>query len=190
MRIPPFPLPPRSQSAARSRHAGFSLVEVTLALGIVATVLVALMAFLPLGMNSIKEAKSNLIMSRIANEIVTEVQSASWGSERTGYTALYTAYDGKERTYDNEGTRLEGNDGQSDQVVYRARIAIPNKATFLPGQTGVSGEGRFLRRVTIKVAYAPTGKKVDFDTAATPLPYKVFITELTNLGRVRLKKVQ
>ena len=82
---PTFPLP-------RPRRQGFSLVEVTVAMGIVATVLVALLALLPYGMDSIREAKSTQVQARIANEIISELQVADWGSSPT-YSKL-AEYDG------------------------------------------------------------------------------------------------
>ena len=57
---------------------GFTLVETVLALGIVATVMVTLMALLPTGMDIMKEAGTNTVGARIANQLVSEVQLSDY----------------------------------------------------------------------------------------------------------------
>ena len=55
----------------RTINKGFTLVETVLALGIVATVMVTLMALLPTGMDIMKEAGTNTVGVRIANQLVS-----------------------------------------------------------------------------------------------------------------------
>ena len=49
----------------KNLQKGFTLVETVLALGIVATVMVTLMALLPTGMDIMKEAGTNTVGARI-----------------------------------------------------------------------------------------------------------------------------
>jgi len=164
---------------------GFSLVEVTIAMGIVATVLISLLALLPYGMENVREAKSTLVQSRIANEIVGELQVADWGTEPT-YSRL-AKYDDSIRLYDAEGTLLADTTKQkTSDAIYKAKIEVPaTENSHLPGQAG-STQGKYLRKVVVKVAYAPGDKKIDFDAKKLPLPYKSFTTEVVKMARDKL----
>jgi uncharacterized protein (TIGR02598 family) len=167
------------------REDGFSLIEVTLAMGIVATVLVSLLALLPYGMDQVREAKSTMVQSRIANEIVGELQVADWGKE-PNYKKMMEN-DGEIRRYDSEGTLMkDSKDQNKTNVVYKARIEIPNEPSHLPGQQG-RREGRYLRRVTVKVAYAPGDMEVDFQSKKVPPPFRSFTTEIVKLARDEIR---
>ena len=66
---------------SRTINKGFTLVETVLALGIVATVMVTLMALLPTGMDIMKEAGTNTVGARIANQLVSEIQLSDYEEE-------------------------------------------------------------------------------------------------------------
>ncbi|MFN0129048.1 MAG: Verru_Chthon cassette protein B [Verrucomicrobiales bacterium] len=169
-----------------TRHRrGFSLVEVTVAMGIVATVLVALLALLPYGMDSIREAKSTQVQARIANEIISEIQVADWGSE-PAYKKL-ADYDGTIRRYDSEGTLIvDKADKNTADTIYKVRIEIPmTERVRLRGMP--TDSGRYARRLIVKVAFAPGDKQVDFDSDKFPLPYRSFSSQVVKLGRDRVK---
>lgn len=175
---PPIPTP-------RPRSHGFSLVEVTVAMGIVATVLVALLALLPYGMDSIREAKSTQVQARIANEIMSELQVADWGSE-PAYKKI-ADYDGVVRRYDSEGTLLEDKaDSNKADTIYKVMIEIPvQERVRLRGMP--TDSGRYVRRVVVKVAFAPGDKQVDFDADKFPLPYRSFSSQIVKLGRDKIR---
>lgn len=164
---------------------GFSLVEVTVAMGIVATVLVALLALLPYGMDSIREAKSTQVQARIANEIISELQVADWGSEPT-YRKL-ADYNGVIHGYDSEGTRIDDKAEKNKQdTIYKAMIEVPvQDKVRLRGMPIDSG--RYARRVVVKVAFAPGDKQIDFGADKYPLPYRSFSSQIVKLGRDKIK---
>ena len=86
---------------------GFTLVETVLALGIVATVMVTLMALLPTGMDIMKEADYEKIQQ----------------------------WNGKEYYFDDMGTQLIKNDEESKfRRIYTARIEVDEKNPELPGK--------------------------------------------------------
>ncbi len=62
-----------------ARHAGFSLVEVTIALGVVAFVVVALLGMMPLGISTHRESKESqsatLVMSSLTARLRQAVQT-------------------------------------------------------------------------------------------------------------------
>jgi uncharacterized protein (TIGR02598 family) len=169
------------------RPGGFSLVEVTIAMGIVATVMIALLALLPYGMDNVREAKGTQVQARIANEIIGELQVADWGKE-PNYAKLHE-YDQKVLRYDGEGTMIEDtSEKNKGNTIYKARIEVPvTKEVLLPGQGGQKDQGRYLRRVTIKVAFAPNDKDIDFNTRKLPLPYKTYTSEIVKMARDRIK---
>jgi uncharacterized protein (TIGR02598 family) len=174
-------------SSKSIRVAGFSLVEVTIAMGIVATVMIALLALLPYGMDNIREAKGTQVQARIANEIIGELQVADWGKE-PNYQKL-NEYDQKILRYDGEGTLIEDTSDKNKQnTIYKAKIEVPvTKEVLLPGQGGQKDQGRYLRKATIKVAFAPNDREVDFNSRQFPLPYKTFTSEIVKMSRDRIK---
>jgi uncharacterized protein (TIGR02598 family) len=160
--------------------AGFSLVEVTIAMGIVASVMMALLALLPFGMDSIRDAKNTLVTSRIANEMVTELQSIDWGQQN----AFLESYSREIFYFDSEGTRLKSKDGPD--MAYRVQVTIksPEKNPILPGVNAAqNGAPRDYRReAEIKVAFAPEGREVNFAATGSNLPYRQYNTILAKLG--------
>ena len=54
---------------SRSKRGAFTLVETVLAIGIVSTVMIALMGLIPVGMKMMKEAGVNTVGARIANKL-------------------------------------------------------------------------------------------------------------------------
>jgi len=161
------------------------LVEVTVAMGIVATVLVALLALLPYGMDSIREAKSTQVQARIANEIISELQVADWGIGPT-YSKL-AQYDEVVRGYDSEGTQIDDTaDKDKADIIYKVKIEVPvMEKVRLKGMA--TDSGRYVRRVTVKIAFAPAGKSVDFESSNYPLPYRTFSTQIVKLGRDNIR---
>lgn len=166
---------------ARPTPRGFSLVEVTVAMGIVATVLVALLALLPYGMDSIREAKATQVQARIANEILSELQVADWGVG-PAYKKL-ADWDGAIRGYDSEGTLISDTaDKNKQDIIYKVKVEIPvTEKVRLRGMG--TDSGRYVRRVSVKIAFAPGDKSVDFQSDNYPLPYRTFSSQIVKLGR-------
>lgn len=135
---------------------GFTLVETVLALGIVATVMVTLMALLPTGMDIMKEAGTNTVGARIANQLVSEIQLSDYEKIQQ--------YNGKEYYFDDMGTQLTKNDQESkNRRIYTAKIEVDEKNPELPGKK----ENKYLRRVVVKVAGYIGGVEPDFTDPPT-----------------------
>ena len=111
---------------------GFTLVETVLALGIVATVMVTLMALLPTGMDIMKEAGTNTVGARIANQLVSKVQLSD--------------YDKIQQWHDEE--RFKSDDDFKMRRIYTAKIEVDEESPELPGKN----KNDYLRRVVVKVA--------------------------------------
>ncbi|HSI86771.1 MAG TPA: Verru_Chthon cassette protein B [Candidatus Methylacidiphilales bacterium] len=82
----------------RTARAAFSLVEVTLAIGIISVSALAVVALLPLGLSTMRQAMDHTVEAQIATQLGSE-------ATLTPFSALATKYDGKTTYYDAEGRR-------------------------------------------------------------------------------------
>ena len=153
--------------------AGFSLVEVVIALGIVATVMVALLALLPLGMDALRQAADLSVQSRIAQDLIGDVQQADWKSlER---------YRNELRYYDGEGVPLET--AGSGRRLYTAKIEFP---TSNEGRVNLPGldKNDYAKKIVIKVAFTPPGQEtIDWEAKDKEKKYGEYPTVVTNLTK-------
>jgi uncharacterized protein (TIGR02598 family) len=152
-----------------------------MAMAIVATILMALLALLPYGMDNIRQAKNTQILSRIGNEIVSEIQAVDWGLD-SNFSRL-SSYDGRTRFYDAEGILISSESNSNAETIYQARIDVDTSPLRLPGTSEVRD---YLRKVTIKVAFSPGETTVDWDSTVVPAPYKTFVTDVVMLARTKI----
>ncbi|MFT5465332.1 MAG: hypothetical protein ACI8UO_000426 [Verrucomicrobiales bacterium] len=120
--------------------AGFTLIEVSLAIGIAAIALVALLALVPQGLKTMKLAADTAIEARIHQQIVAEISLADWDKR--------TKYDYQESNelffFDDQGIRIleetfeAAYSGETfeDQAIYSARIHVPTRGGSLPMRVG------------------------------------------------------
>ena len=118
---------------------GFTLIETVLAIGIVATVLIALLGLLPTGSKILGEAGRGTVGARIAQQLIGEVQQAEFADIDT--------FNNKQRYYNDMGTELKSVGGH----VYTARIEVESGNPPIPG----AKESEYRRRVIIKVSNDP-----------------------------------
>ena len=61
------------------RHSSaFTLIEVTIALGICATVMMALLGLLPMSLDQMRDARNMTAVARISEDIINDVQLMAW----------------------------------------------------------------------------------------------------------------
>ena len=117
---------------------GFSLVEVVLAVFIVAAVMVPLLVLISTGMGLVGEAGEISTEGRIAQGIIGELRLAEWDS-LPGYNDPSERY----RYYDHEGQEIEGT---GDEVpLHTALIRIEGAGLKLPGTASVNPNLRMAR---------------------------------------------
>ena len=153
------------------RQGGFSLVEVTLAIGITAVALVSLMGMLPRGIKNLQRASDKAVMGRIHQQIMGEIQLTSWevptGGASAGKQAPIEDFDGMIKYYDDQGIELSRPSTEEEKFrhVYTARINLPKpgesvptsvgkgnySGASLPGDGGTSSKDRFLRLVLVEI---------------------------------------
>ncbi len=120
---------PKLRSAAKV--AGFSLIEVTIAVAITAVALVSLMGMLPKGMQTMSAATDRAIEGRIQQQVVSELMLTEWKNRGI--------FDQEIRGYDDQGIHIATNGnvfatGRTNaDVIYRARIRMQGTSVVLPG---------------------------------------------------------
>ena len=112
----PLPLPSRASRWSR----GFTLVEVSLAMGVVSFGLLSLISLLTIAMDCVRGASSDLVGSQIASRLMGELQAQPWDQ-----LALRS---GEITRYDAEGKRVGGGASTGEDVA--APEATPQGEAF------------------------------------------------------------
>lgn len=140
------------------RVRGFSLVEVVLAIGVVALAFIPIFSLLPAGLTTFRQAIDNSLGSQIVQRLVGDAQQTDYATLIA--TATYQRY------FDEQG-----NEVTSDKdYLYTAEISV-NALTELPNAS-VPPTGS-LTTVTIKLANNPSHKPSPFGPASR-VPYTTY----------------
>ena len=196
---------------SRKAEAGFSLVEVTIAMAIAAVALVTLLGMIPQGMNTMVEATDQAIEARIHQQVLNEIQLTPF--EDVGGNSLLVKFKNLEIYYDSQGEELGDSSNSSDngkgdfEHVYTARVSVmgadPSDGlnTELPpsiggaGYNGISfdnmqnldgsGHGNpFVRLVIIEIAaVGGNATTFDFNDPANFSAISTFQTTVVKTGR-------
>lgn len=145
--------------ARRFWSAAFSLVEVTLAIGVMGFAFVAIIGLVPVGLGNFRQTKNVSVASDIAVRIISELQDTPFtqliaGATTTGQSWSLTKADGTAiRYFDDQGAEVLTND---PGVVYQVNICVYNAPAFvLPLKTSPQIPNGALASVTVEVAYDP-----------------------------------
>ncbi len=88
--------PPRSSAPVRSRaslhrlgtgRSAFTLVEVTLAIGIVAVAILSMTALMPVGLRTMKDSADSAVTAQILNKVASMVQTTPFGNDLNTFIA-------------------------------------------------------------------------------------------------------
>lgn len=168
--------------ATRFSASGFSLVEVVLAVGIMALGVVTILGLLPHGVEVSRKTANELAENRIADALLGDVQSMEWKELEKQTNKGGTLTRGN-RLFDDQGLEINGSGSSDMGVSYVARLEIPEPDVLLPTSAttvGVNNNGAKgnlnLRRVTVKIVSAPL-KDFNFDDPPPGTPIKT-ITQL------------
>ncbi|MCB1086152.1 MAG: Verru_Chthon cassette protein B [Verrucomicrobiae bacterium] len=201
MKITPLSTTLKSIQGSKSLVSGFSLVEVTLAIGITAVALVSLMGMLPKGLKTLQKAADQAVMGRINQQILGELQVTPWDSVGSGGSPL-ESFDGAVRIYDDQGIELPKTERGSFDHVYTAKISVPSKGNRLPkhagggGYSGVlvpgesnsgAGNGDYSRLAIVEITSNTDPnflKSFDFDSLDYPMAVSVFRAVLVKMGQL------
>ena len=142
-------------SLSRFRRAGFTLAEVMIAMGIVASVMVGLLGMTTMSVRSIRESSNLAIQGRIAQEVISNIQMADWAD-------IEPKFKDKAFYFDNEGFAMSGSSsqgqGQEKKIAsFEARVRVLDKPVQI-GKTEFQKSS--VRKVTVEVEFTPGGVKV------------------------------
>lgn len=197
------PSSPFQMHLSRSKRLGskgFSLVEVTLALGITAVALVSLMGMLPKGLQTLQQANDKAVMGRIHQQILGELQLTSWEPKETGGSPPLESFDKQVRFYDDQGIELPASEKGEFNHIYTARISLPKSGTALPESVGggsfggvaLPGEQEtsddFLRLVLVEITSNVdesflNSPETGFDSLNYPNAVYTYRTMVAKMGR-------
>ncbi|MEO6788841.1 MAG: Verru_Chthon cassette protein B [Chthoniobacteraceae bacterium] len=166
---------PPPSSVRQRKASGFTLIEVAIAVGILAVALVALLGLLPGGMTNFRKAMDTSITAQIAQRILLDMQQADFAqvidapagtdSIPVGYTFTaptrasqqfrYFDEQGGELIPPNNGTTLTAT--QKLALVYQVNIRVMPTAS-LPADGNAVKED--VAQVTVQVARNPGNKTI------------------------------
>ncbi|GEP42197.1 hypothetical protein BGE01nite_14880 [Brevifollis gellanilyticus] len=158
--------------------AGFSLVEVVLAVGIMALGVVTILGLLPHGLEMSRKTANEQAQTRIVDQITGELQASSWAT--LGGLIGQGGGSSMVLQYDDQGLRTR----DSALATYIARVSLqdPQESTTgmqMPGNTGAPTNPN-LRRVRIEVA---TSQDPNFNFSNPPpaAPVKRFTSLIAKM---------
>ncbi len=163
--------------ATQRNNAAFSLVEVVLAVGIMALGVVTILGLLPHGMEMSRKTANEQAETRIVDQLVGEVQAADW--ETMGGVTAAGAASSVMAFFDDQGLRLYESSGSvADLLVYAARVKLVDtteltKGMQMPSKAGATAYNANLRRVMVEVAVTQD-QDFNFDSPPPGIPVKRF----------------
>ena len=140
-------------SPSRSSQTATTLVELVLALGILAIAMVSLLGMLSRGVGTMKKASDISTESRIVQQLIDEVQAIDWNR----LDAVVADPSFGTRYYDDQGMGTS-----RGRQIYTARLYLdqspddPGPGFRLPGDEIVGVDrGSDLRRVIVRITHVP-----------------------------------
>ena len=178
---------------SRACTKAFSLVEVTLALGIMGFAFVSILGLVPLGLTSFRETKNVSVASQIAQQIFAEVQSTpfaelvnkslqpgqSWrlpppGTQVSSDPNAPQPLDNPLRCFDEQGQEISSTDPTvAASIVYRVNVRVLFSPPVVQAQaqnaTTTTLSNPALANVTIQIAYNPSNLSMEpVDSTTNP----------------------
>lgn len=123
---------PEGALLGKARRQGFSLVEVTLAIGVVSFVMVSLMALLPVGLNAFQDSMEGTVSAQVAQRLIAEARQADFAGLQAGVQS--------ERYFSVEGIEVS----EPSDAVMSARVTVQDNP-LMPGSDNPSLNLKVLR---------------------------------------------
>ncbi len=181
MNTQPFDFPPPYPDrrwlpgpATRLRRRGaFTLVEVTLAVGIMGFAFVAIVGLVPVGLTNFRQTKNASVASQISERMYSEVQNTTFERlTKPGKTWRLPVSDAEGasvvRYFDDQGQELGA---YGPTALYQVNVRVASATPFV--QPGAADHRPVppnpdLATVTIQIAYNPGNLPLDLDATSTP----------------------
>jgi uncharacterized protein (TIGR02598 family) len=158
-------------SSSKGRATGFTLIEIAIAVGILAVALVALIGLLPGGMTNFRKAMDTSVTAQIAQRILLDMQQADYdtlvdtaeapvqGASLAGYSFTAPRWNTQQfRYFDEQGTELLTSDGTTLTTAQKAALVyvVNVRITPIAPQPALSTVSGAVSLVTVQVARNPT----------------------------------
>ncbi len=163
-----------SSRPSRSRHVAFSLIEVTMSIGIISFAFLSIFSLIPLGLNSFRQTIDTGTASQIAQRVINDAQQSDFNDLTTDYTNNPITGAGATgvkpyRFFNDQGEEIvvsgttAGNPAmaptgmpasQKQQISYWVNTRI-TPATTVPNPGASVPDNASLATVTVQVAHNP-----------------------------------
>ena len=140
----------RSSRGRHSSKSAFSLIEVTLAIGIVAYAFIGVFGLVPVGLTTFRQAMDASIGSQITQRVINEAQQTDFDVLTSGSTGHSVRY------FDDQGNELSS----PANVTYQVNTRIV-PATSAPGVTNI--QNGHLATVTVQIINNPGHRAINPD---------------------------
>ena len=128
------------------KEQAFSLMEVLVAVAVVAVAAIPILGLLSVAIDSSRTAFASVSKARIGAELIGEVQQASWQEAQQ--------WNGREVYYDGDGQRMPDGTAEDSVFTARVRIIVPSRAGTILGSS-TSAANPHLRHVLVGVSSRP-----------------------------------
>ncbi len=137
-----------NKALKKSKRFAFTLVEVTLAIGIVAVAIVPVFGLIPTALNTFHKAIDASVSTQIAQRLINDAQQTDFLTLTGGATGRF-ARTPELRYFDDQGNELTGTD--TTGAIYQTRVVVaPNTQT-----TGSGSGNQNLATVMVQIANNP-----------------------------------
>lgn len=142
-------------------RSAFSLIEVTIAIGIVSFAFVGVLGMIPTGLNTFRRAMDTSIGSQIAQRVISDARQTDYSVLTSGTIPV--------RYFDDQGTEVVPNNTAALTAAERARIIYwvntqVQSSTSIPYTAGTSFLNGNLATVTIQVVNNPGAAPIQTGT--------------------------
>jgi uncharacterized protein (TIGR02598 family) len=142
-----------------SSRRGFSLVEVVIAIGVVAFAFIAILGLLPSGLSTFKSTINKTVSSQIAQRIFNDLEVSDFGDLTSGNFTVT-------RYFDEQGNELTSSNAVN--CIYWANITLSNAVSSTNSTTFLGNTSTNLLSVEVLVAYNPAGAITNTGLLFTP----------------------
>ena len=132
----------------RIGRGGFSLVEVTLAIGIVAFAFMAVLGLIPVGMKTFRSSINTSVSGQIFQRIVNEAQQTDFDTLTSTTPPI--------RYFDDQGNDV----GSTGRWIYTVNTRISPSTALPSGDVAVNAN---LATITVQIANNPGNLNIDTD---------------------------
>ncbi len=159
------------KKSAYSTPAGFTLVEVAIAMAVVAFGLTTMVALLPAGLGSLSDSATDSAQARIVQEISAQLQGSDWNT-----TNNLADFNGRLFYFDNQGNRMPA---ASVNTIFTTQLVVSNAGVTLPS-SDTPEPNTCLREVEINLTNVP---ETVADRFTNPKKYRATSVLITKMSR-------